>query len=1024
MTPARLLLLCLAVALGGCARPPSALNPSGAQPVPPLERVAEKIEAGETIKIVFYGDSISEVGRSPRWHGGASAPGRHWGALLRDRLAEAYPGASFEIDHFAIGGQNAYEGLGRLDGLWPMQPDLVLVAFGTNDLWHHELAPRHTARALGELVGKIKPRADLVLVSTAGNSPADDRFEHTGPTVAATRRVAAEHHVPFVNMRRAIMEATGGGTAWADYHLGPANAHPNDRGHVVWARAAYGVIAAAACAEGPGAGSKTPQARTPATATARSKAAPSREAPGGAVVRMHRGRPTVFVDGEPMPLVAYSPATLEKSFRAATPRFARHAMTAYFLNLPRAEPKEDQDWSANPFWSGDSIEAAYQLPLRTPSFGEQVELIDRGAPEAHLIVRFGLMEPASWRKLHPDQMFVTEEGERLDIPSMASQAWWDASAEYVRAVVRFCEAQPWSGRVIGYANFMRHEGSHEALMKGWLFDHSEVMQRRFRAFLRDKYGTDAALKAAWHDEAVTLESARVPRDRLRGSVPEVSQSLYWQPAAANQPMRDYLLLQRDLFHQGLRQIAEAQQSATRRERFFVFDALKQHMLGWNNHAFFDPGFSRPLVYHDMMAGAGHMNVAPLLDAPGVDGLITPHDYQARGVGGVFLPEGIADSAVLRGDLFLAEMDTRSYTGVSGRRFFAAEDDAAFAAITWRNLATALTHGYTAYAMDVFTDWFGNDRLHEIIGRQVRLMHEAVDWPHETVPGIAMIIDDSAVLETNGDGRYHRLAVMDQPKLGLARCGVPFRIYTFEDLARHDFPDHRVFYFPNLFKVTGERLALLREKVLRDGRLVLWGPGSGISDGQTIDAAHAERLTGFAFDMVRANARRHVIVTDFDHPITRTAGADTIFGDSLAYGPVLLPNLERGGGRELGRVWTKQGLRYPGLAVKRLAGGAGAQDAAWTSVFTAALPLPAELWRGLARAAGAHIYTDSNDVLLADTSVVALHTIKPGEKTIRLPAPASVTDAVTGELLAERTDVIHFQAEAPSTHVYRISSPDR
>ena len=98
---------------------------------------------------------------------------------------------------------------------------------------------------------------------------------------------------------------------------------------------------------------------------------------------------------------------------------------------------------------------------------------------------------------------------------------------------------------------------------------------------------------------------------------------------------------------------------------------------------------------------------------------------------------------------------------------------------------------------------------------------------------------------------------------------------------------------------------------------------------------------------------------------------------------------------------------------------GDGEETWTSVFTTALPLPAELWRGLARAGGAHIYTDSNDVLLADRSLVALHTIKPGMKTIHLPAPALVTNVVTGEVIAERTDVIRFEAEAPSTHLFHL-----
>jgi hypothetical protein len=40
-----------------------------------------------------------------------------------------------------------------------------------------------------------------------------------------------------------------------------------------------------------------------------------------------------------------------------------------------------------------------------------------------------------------------------------------------------------------------------------------------------------------------------------------------------------------------------------------------------------------------------------------------------------------------------------------------------------------------------------------------------------MPGIAMIIDDTAVLETNGSGNFLNKAVMWEQKMGIARCGV-------------------------------------------------------------------------------------------------------------------------------------------------------------------------------------------------------------------------------------------------------------
>ena len=67
-----------------------------------------------------------------------------------------------------------------------------------------------------------------------------------------------------------------------------------------------------------------------------------------------------------------------------------------------------------------------------------------------------------------------------------------------------------------------------------------------------------------------------------------------------------------------------------------------------------------------------------------------------------------------------------------------------------------------------------------------------------------------------------------------------------------------------------------------------------------------------------------------------------------------------------------------------------------------------------------MYCESNDILLADRTVVALHSLKPEEKTIYLPEESRVKDLVTGEVISEGTRMITFDHEAPDTHVFLLA----
>ncbi len=732
-------------------------------------------------------------------------------------------------------------------------------------------------------------------------------------------------------------------------------------------------------------------------------------------VRQHLGRPQAFIDGQPYALAGFNTfgkEAFDRSMGLAYP----HKMEVYFL-----QPEMPGAWPETRFWVGDQIDGNPPMPAGNFDLDAQAAHVLQGDPDADLFVRFTIWPPASWTALHPQEAFVTETGVPLAHASLASDLFFDTAARFTAALVRFCESRPWACRVIGYANFHVCEGTHPPVMAGWLYDHGPPMTRRWRDFLRAKYGTEEQLRDAYGDPSLTFETALVPRDRLRGSLPEVAQQLYWQERRENQPLRDYLELTRDLWHLRFRQQGAAMQAAAPRRVLMLHDALKQVMLGWSNYGFFNyprggEGVSWSPAFVDMVAGSGHLGVAPLFGAPGCDGLITPHDYQARGIGGVYETEGIADSAVLRGKLLYGEMDTRTWVRTANE-IGLARDVCEYAANTWRNLATGFTRGYHSYWMEFGAGWFDPEEIRQVIRRQVEVIKESVHWPHQTVPGIAMILDDQAVLETNGAGNYFNEAIMWEWKMGLARCGVPHNIYLLEDLELDNFPRHRVYYFPNLFRVDEARLELLRRKVFCDGALVVWGPGSGISDGERIGTESASRLTGFEFELIRANAQRRVLIANFDHPITRDLEPDLVLGGPLPYGPVLLPK----DCLELGLAWAKGGFNHIGLGLKEFGRGAGKDRGPgdWAGVFSTAVNLPAKLWRNLARYAGAHVYCESNDVLLANSSVVALHSLKSGEKQLSLPGVCRVRDLISGEEYSPATDQIHFTLRAPETRVFLL-----
>ena len=762
-------------------------------------------------------------------------------------------------------------------------------------------------------------------------------------------------------------------------------------------------------------------------------------------VRPHGGRPTLFINGQPDSGYAYNYCG---SFqREGAPeiyrKFIANGCRTFVLCLRGGV---EGDWGTTPFWTDDNVFPDNPLAPSGSAWQETLDtakLILDVAPDARFWLRCNCSPPKRWVEKYPDDLLLNSYGKRYTEPSLASDRYDAQVGRFIENLVGQCERLPWADRLIGYLVYPLGEGTTQLTCEGYLFDQSPVMLAGFRAWLQRHYGSDVLLQTAWQRPDVTLASARLPHDadfRQRGqsrqekigslsdnfSAHGASHRLHWPDPAETAVERDYCSFMRELTERNFRTLL---QSVKRQapQKLAGIDAFKQSMLGW-------PLMARHAGDYAAHAGSMHpvsgaFAMADLLGLPELDVVATPHDYLNRGMGFGYEGEGIGDSIVLHEKMMFMEEDQRTYCLPDGtERWNMLHPGPEIPAGLWRNFGASLTRGYNTYPMDVMgkPSFFSGDDIQAVLRERGRVQRQSVDWQRAEVPSIVMVIDDTSVLEEDFTFNYQYLAVIQQRMYGLSRCGVPFRLHLFEDLARENFPScHKVFLFPNLFRLTPERMELIRQRVLRQGNVAIFGPATGITDGTRLRSDLASELLGIPLDLRAVESPRVVTIDRFDHPITAGLQRRIDYGDSYPYGPLLMPG-PHAEVRRLGGIQWASALDGAGLVIREFGRGAagsgqpgprGVND--YATIFSAAVPLPDLLLREMARYSGTHVYGEGDDLIFADSATVCVHSVRPGRRVITLPRASAVWDLIEDRQVSARTTTITLEITGPQTHLFHL-----
>ncbi|MCP4593206.1 MAG: hypothetical protein GY842_20915 [bacterium] len=522
-------------------------------------------------------------------------------------------------------------------------------------------------------------------------------------------------------------------------------------------------------------------------------------------MRDHHGVPSLFIDNVPRAPFAYMSYLGEKAWyqEAAEAGIHLYCFPAYL-----GDRGINSNSGIGPFrpgiWRGPT-------EFDFSSIRKDFAKILSADPEALVIIRFHLDPPTWWDKAHPDACCLLPDGATFR-QCFASPIWRDATQEALRHCLSWLLGSEYAHHLIGI--HVAAGGTEEWFyhFRGGFHDRSPARTEAFRQWLGETYPSDAALKQAWRDPNVTLQTAR-PAD-ISGDE---------RPKRWRDPSQERETLDTFRFH--------AQTMADNIAIFcrLVKEASKGRLL---TGAFYG--------YHYFVTDPkrGHGALHKLLECPDLDYLSSPNAYR-RVVGEDWPPMVAINSVQLHGKLWMAENDTRtSITTLLKDRapqvcppgkyadgvWLGPPDIETSVALLWKNTGRMLACGYGGWWFDMWGGWFSDPALLDILSKTQKLWRD--NPPHiipAMEPQVCVVVDEELCFHDASFGSLTEEILSN--RYTLAKTGAPYDLYLRQDLPALDLQRYQVLWLlgiPQLQKAEFEQLRATKKA----GITVLWTDTKG------------------------------------------------------------------------------------------------------------------------------------------------------------------------------------------------------
>lgn len=721
-------------------------------------------------------------------------------------------------------------------------------------------------------------------------------------------------------------------------------------------------------------------------------------------IELHQGVPTVMVDDRPiLPMMGLG----APGFAEADGLIGAGVQLYY----PLAPNNAHQRWDGR-----GGIDYSHDERLLD-------EFLTRH-PDALVLPEVGYLNrvPRAWMDDHPEELTWLNTQRYGLGPSPASEVFTCESEELISAFVDHFEQSPWSDNIIGY--LVNNGKSHEWLAWDWfrpdiigLDDYSRPMVRRFRTYLVERYGGDVeALRESWHDASVTFDTAEPPTVPVRMGKP-------WQ----------VLLPEQDAARVYDYNRCYAEAWADQAIRFA--SAVKRALPGPKLAALYH-GYSKLHCHDTYIQVVGQLGFSRLLRHDNIDLVLAPYSYENRGLDGVHYIQLCEGSVKLHGKAVMDQIDTRTFrTSPPQPQWGQVETLPGTLEVMKRDVAACATQGMLAQVYDMCrTDrawglmentrfWYDTPEQHDLMEKLASVIRRGMDRQRTSAAETAVLIDNDSFMRQALNRGFGSLYVTAQLQYQFGRVPAPYDCYLLDDLP--EMPPYKLYVLLNAFGLDGAVGQSLVQRVTEQGATVLYFYAPGCYHEGKLDVPGIAERAGVGLGMDDRKAFIQTRLVDRSHPLLADCDGIESYGSDIdpahfrrttAYFP------DRKDTFLFSPVFYADDPDAQVLGTLADNGKPALVDKAWGRgriVYSSAPMMPGELLCNIARRAGVHLYTDGDDLVYAGGSLVSVTSRQQGRRTIGLPGPTTVCDALTGECLGRNVERVELDMSLHETRILEL-----